>query len=133
MIRALVDTLCGAAGRRPEIVGWAKARKRRAHVAWHGDDNREPIDCVGTLRFAHPTLAGAGLSVRVERVMGEDVLVVPREALRALAEVAACNDRDAAKTYSGAMPFSANSFFALSFFIKCVRPMPRRTLGALVN
>ena len=32
--------------------------------------------------------AGAGLGVRVESVMGEDVLVVPREALRALAEAA---------------------------------------------
>jgi fumarate hydratase class I len=34
---------------------------------------------------------GAGLGVRVERVLGEDVLVVPREALRALSE-AAFND-----------------------------------------
>ena len=35
--------------------------------------------------------------------------------------------------YSAAMPFSANSFFALSFLARCVRPMPRSTLGALVN
>jgi hypothetical protein len=31
------------------------------------------------------------------------------------------------------MPFSANSFFAFSFLAKCVRPIPRSTLGALVN
>jgi hypothetical protein len=38
-----------------------------------------------------------------------------------------------ARSYSGAMPFSANSFFAFSFLAKCVSPMPRSTLGALVN
>jgi hypothetical protein len=32
-----------------------------------------------------------------------------------------------------AMPFSANSCFACSFLARCVRPMPRSTLGALVN
>ena len=32
-----------------------------------------------------------------------------------------------------AMPFSANSLFAFSFLERCVRPMPRSTLGALVN
>ena len=37
------------------------------------------------------------------------------------------------QTYSSAMPFSANSFFAFSFLAKCIRPMPRSTLGALVN
>jgi hypothetical protein len=37
------------------------------------------------------------------------------------------------QVYSGAMPFSANSFFAFSFLAKCIRPMPRSTLGALVN
>jgi hypothetical protein len=34
---------------------------------------------------------------------------------------------------SSAMPFSANSFFALSFLVSCVSPMPRSTFGALVN
>ena len=38
-----------------------------------------------------------------------------------------------AKFYSGAMPFSASSFFAFSFLAKCVSPMPRSTLGAFVN
>jgi hypothetical protein len=37
------------------------------------------------------------------------------------------------KSYSNAMPFSVSSFFAFSFFAKCVSPMPRSTLGALVN
>jgi predicted RNA-binding Zn-ribbon protein involved in translation (DUF1610 family) len=37
------------------------------------------------------------------------------------------------QAYSRAMPFSANSFFAFSFLAKCIRPMPRSTLGALVN
>ena len=32
-----------------------------------------------------------------------------------------------------AMPFSASSFFARSFLARCVRPMPRRMFGALVN
>jgi hypothetical protein len=32
-----------------------------------------------------------------------------------------------------AIPFSASSFIALSFLVKCVNPMPRSTLGALVN
>ena len=36
-------------------------------------------------------------------------------------------------SYSDAIPFSANSSLALWFFSRCVRPMPRRTLGALVN
>jgi hypothetical protein len=36
-------------------------------------------------------------------------------------------------SYSGAIPFSANSSLALWFFSRCMRPMPRRTLGALVN
>jgi hypothetical protein len=36
-------------------------------------------------------------------------------------------------TYSSAIPFSANSFFAFSFLAKCIRPMPRSTLGAFVN
>jgi|SoiMethySBSTD1v2_1073268.scaffolds.fasta_scaffold526017_3 hypothetical protein len=47
----------------------------------------------------------------------------------------ATDDKAAIKyqTYSSAMPFSANSFFAFSFLAKCIRPMPRRTLGALVN
>jgi len=36
-------------------------------------------------------------------------------------------------TYSAAMPLSANSFFAFLFLVKCVNPMPRSTLGALVN
>ena len=38
-----------------------------------------------------------------------------------------------AHAYSSAMPFSANSFFAFSFLAKCIRPIPRSTLGALVN
>jgi hypothetical protein len=37
------------------------------------------------------------------------------------------------RAYSRAMPFSANSFLAFSFLVKCIRPMPRSTLGALVN
>ena len=37
------------------------------------------------------------------------------------------------QAYSSAMPFSAKSFFAFSFLAKCIRPMPRSTLGALVN
>ena len=37
------------------------------------------------------------------------------------------------QAYSSAMPFSASSFFALSFLPRCIRPMPRSTLGALVN
>ncbi len=37
------------------------------------------------------------------------------------------------RTYSRAMPFSANSFLAFLFLAKCIRPMPRSTLGALVN
>ena len=36
-------------------------------------------------------------------------------------------------TYSTAMPLSANSFFAFLFLVKSVKPMPRSTLGALVN
>ena len=36
-------------------------------------------------------------------------------------------------SYSGAMPFLANSSLALWFFVRCVRPMPRRIVGALVN
>jgi hypothetical protein len=32
-----------------------------------------------------------------------------------------------------AIPLSTNSFFARSFLVRCVRPMPRSTLGALVN
>ncbi len=35
--------------------------------------------------------------------------------------------------YSSAIPFSANSFFAFLFLAKCISPMPRNTLGALVN
>jgi len=35
--------------------------------------------------------------------------------------------------FSSAMPFSASSFFACSFLARCVRPIPRSTLGALVN
>jgi HTH-type transcriptional regulator/antitoxin HigA len=34
---------------------------------------------------------------------------------------------------SGTMPFCANSFFALSFLVRCVRRIPRSTFGALVN
>src|SRR5580704_10424100 len=34
--------------------------------------------------------------------------------------------------HSGIMPFSASSFFALAF-LSSLRPMPRMTLGALVN
>src|SRR3982074_2619645 len=41
--------------------------------------------------------------------------------------------RPCAKPYSTAMPFLANSFFAFSFLARRVRPMPRSTLGALVN
>ena len=37
------------------------------------------------------------------------------------------------KSYSTAMPFLASSFFALSFLARCASPMPRSTLGALVN
>jgi hypothetical protein len=37
------------------------------------------------------------------------------------------------QAYSSAMPFAANSFFAFSFLARCIRPMPRSTLGALVN
>jgi hypothetical protein len=37
------------------------------------------------------------------------------------------------KRYSNAMPFSASSFLVFSFLAKCVSPMPRSTLGALVN
>jgi hypothetical protein len=37
------------------------------------------------------------------------------------------------QVYSSAMPFSASSFFAFSFLPRCIRPMPRSTLGALVN
>jgi hypothetical protein len=35
--------------------------------------------------------------------------------------------------YSIAMPFWASSFFAFSFLARRVSPMPRSTLGALVN
>ena len=31
------------------------------------------------------------------------------------------------------MPFWASSFFAFSFLERCVRPIPRSTLGALLN
>ncbi len=41
--------------------------------------------------------------------------------------------RRSLKPYSIAMPFLANSFFAFSFLTRRVRPMPRSTLGALVN
>lgn len=43
------------------------------------------------------------------------------------------SDSSVEKAYSSAMPFAANSFFAFSFLAKCIRPMPRSTLGALVN
>ena len=45
------------------------------------------------------------------------------------------NDPDSSvdRAYSSAIPFSANSFFAFSFLAKCIRPMPRSTLGALVT
>jgi len=33
----------------------------------------------------------------------------------------------------GVMPFRANSFFAFSFLAKCASPIPRSTLGALLN
>jgi hypothetical protein len=53
----------------------------------------------------------------------------------AIANILAINQYDPKlyQVYSGAMPFSANSFFAFSFLAKCDRPMPRSTLGALVN
>ena len=137
MIRALVDTYAEkqAGGK---IVAWVKARMRRAYSAGRATSHQTALwGCerahVGTLRFAHPTLAtlaiysgdrrypghpmNAPLStrptppykhtplfplgkdqtpycklsadgLRLERVMGEEVLVIPREALRALAEAA---------------------------------------------
>jgi hypothetical protein len=54
-----------------------------------------------------------------------------------IGESARYNEKDVAlslyQTYSSAMSFSANSFFAFAFLAKCIRPMPRSTLGALVN
>ena len=43
-------------------------------------------------------------------------------------------ERESEESYElTAIPFSASSRFALSFLVSCVRPMPRRTFGALVN
>src|SRR2546423_11596675 len=44
----------------------------------------------------------------------------------------AADDQADLHTHSGAMPFSVSSFFALAFFSR-LSPMPRMTLGALVN
>jgi hypothetical protein len=73
----------------------------------------------------HPDLAFFGtsrLSVRRSRARryGQPVFGPMRAAVRGT-------------SYSGAIPFSANSSLALWFFSRCVRPMPRRILGALVN
>src|SRR5258708_19911074 len=46
--------------------------------------------------------------------------------------LAANNEAQLHRAHSGIMPFSASSFFALSF-LASFSPMPRCTLGALVN
>ena len=63
-------------------------------------------------------------------------VVTHRRGLK-IGDSARYNEKDVARsiyqTYSSAMPLSANSFFAFSFLTRCIRPMPRSTLGALVN